>query len=182
MIVVMAGLPGTGKSTLSHALAGELRGVVLNKDTLRSDLFPEAFVEYSAAQDDFVQDLMQRTAEYLLLRHPHLIVFFDGRTFSKAYQIENVIHLAERLKTPWRIVECVCSGKAARRRIEGARDHPAKNRTMELYFKIRDQFEEIGYPKLVVDTGGSKKPPLAKVRDYLSACSRLRNCDGSFGV
>jgi adenylylsulfate kinase len=167
MIVVMAGLPGTGKSTLARALAEETGGIVLNKDILRADLFPATFVEYSAEQDDFVQDLMQRTAEYLLGRSPGLTVFFDGRTFSRAYQIARVIEMAKKLGTPWRIIECVCPERVARRRIERARKHPAKNRTFALYLKIRDSFEAIEYPKLVVDTGGGMKVSLAKAREFL---------------
>jgi predicted kinase len=160
MIVVMAGLPGTGKSTLAR----ELGGVVLNKDDLRSALFPAALVEYSAEQDDFVQELMERTAEYLLTRSPGLTVFFDGRTFSRRYQIERVIRLAERLRTPWRIIECVCPEKIARERIERGK-HPAKNRTVALYLKIREEFEAIEHPKLVVDTGEARD--LDAVREYL---------------
>src|SRR5487761_2358079 len=137
MIVMMAGLPGTGKSTLARALAEERGGVVLSKDILRAALFPPEFVEYSAEQDDFVQDLMQRTAEYLLAKHQRLTVFFDGRTFSRADQIGRVIDLAERLETPWRIIECVCPEEVARQRIELAGEHPAKNRTYELYRKVR---------------------------------------------
>lgn len=165
MIVMMAGLPGTGKSTLSRALAAELGGIVLNKDLLRADLFPQGFVEYSTEQDDFVQELMQRTAEFLLARHPGLVVFFDGRTFSRTYQIENVIKMAERLGIPWRIIECVCPEEVALRRIEGAKRHPAKNRTVELYWRVRDQFEEIKLAKLVVDTSGAGA--LAEAREYL---------------
>jgi predicted kinase len=167
MIVVMAGLPGTGKSTLARALAPEMGGVVLNKDLLRADLFPQGLVEYSVEQDDFVQDLMQQTAEYLLIRHPELTVFFDGRTFSRTYQIQSAIELAQRLATPWRIIECVCAEDVALRRIEQARKHPAKNRTAELYRKIRDEFETIEYPKLVVDTGGAMDAPVAGARAYL---------------
>jgi len=167
MIVVMAGLPGTGKSTLSRALAEEMGGVVLNKVILRADLFPKEYVEYSVEQDDFVQDLMERTAGYLLVRHPRLTVFFDGRTFSRTYQIENAIRAAERLGTAWRIIECVCPENVARRRIEQARRHPAKNRTFELYREIRDQFEEIARPKLVVETGGPMEGAIAAAREYL---------------
>lgn len=165
MIVVMAGLPGTGKSTLARALAEEAGGVVLNKDVLRADLFPDGLVEYSVEQDDFVQGLMEQTAEFLLIRHPALTVFFDGRTFSRAYQIKRAIETAERLNTPWRIIECVCPERVARRRIERARRHPAKNRTFELYRKIRDEFEAIEYAKLTVDTGGDAA--LGRGRDYL---------------
>jgi predicted kinase len=169
MIVVMAGLPGTGKSTLSRALAEETGGIVLNKDILRADLFPEAFVEYSIPQDDFVQDLMQRTAEYLLTRHSELTVFFDGRTFSRRYQIERVISLAEKLGTPWRIIECVCSESAAERRIQQGKQHPARNRSIDLYRKIRDQFQGIERPKLLLNTDDTFATSFAAARAYLKA-------------
>lgn len=167
MIIVMAGLPGTGKSTIARGLAEELGGVVLNKDALRADLF-QKLVEYSTEQDDFVQDLMLRTAEYLLARHPELLVFFDGRTFSRTYQIKSVIDTAERLGTPWRIIECMCAERIAKKRIEKGHKHPAKNRTVELYLKIRDSFEEIEFPKLVVDTGAGMDRALAEARSYLA--------------
>lgn len=167
MIVMMAGLPGTGKSTLARALAEEAGGVVLNKDVLRADLFPEEFVEYSTEQDDFVQDLMLRTAEYFLTRYPKVIVFFDGRTFSRAYQIQRVIDAAERLATPWRIIECVCPEKVAMERIERGKKHPARNRTVQLYLRIRDEFEAMVWPKLVVDTGGEMEALLFVAREYL---------------
>jgi predicted kinase len=169
MIVVMAGLPGTGKSTLARALAQETGGIVLNKDTVRAALFPEEFLEYSIQQDDFVQDLMQRTAEYLLVHHSSLTVFFDGRTFSRRYQLDRVIELAEKLDTPWRIIECVCAENVARERIERASWHPARNRTIELYRKIRNEFEPITRPKLVVDTGEPIELSMAAAVAYLTS-------------
>jgi len=168
MIVVMAGLPGTGKSTVARSLAEEVGGVVLNKDHLRAELFSKEFVEYSTEQDDFVQDLMLRTAEYLLKRYPKLIVFLDGRTFSRAYQIQRVIEAAEKLQTPWRIIECVCDEKIAQGRIENGKKHPAKNRTVELYLKIRAEFEPIMRPKLVIDTGREMQASLDTARKHLT--------------
>src|SRR5579862_3527988 len=97
MIVLMAGLPGTGKSTLARALTVSGHGVVFDKDEIRRVLFPPAFIEYSAAQDDLCQSLMLDAAAYLLARHPGLRVFLDGRTFSRAYQIQNAIARAEQL-------------------------------------------------------------------------------------
>jgi predicted kinase len=164
----MAGLPGTGKSTVARALAEQVGGLVLNKDELRAELFPKVFVEYSTQQDDFVQELMLRTAEYLLTRCPKLTVFLDGRTFSRTYQIRNVIEAAERLGTTWRIIECVCAERIAKGRIEHGKKHPAKNRTVELYLKIRDEFEEITLPKLVVDTGREMEAAMAAAREFLS--------------
>ena len=68
MIVIMAGLPGTGKSTLARALAQRLPGAVLDKDAIRAALFQPAYVEYSPAQDDFCQEIMLQTAAYLLAK------------------------------------------------------------------------------------------------------------------
>jgi adenylylsulfate kinase-like enzyme len=45
--VIMAGLPGTGKSTLSRNLADQLNGIVLDKDLVRDALFGENWTEYS---------------------------------------------------------------------------------------------------------------------------------------
>ena len=169
MIILMAGLPGTGKSTLSRALAAECNGVVLDKDEIRAALFPPAYVEYSAQQDDFCQVRMIETATYLLERHSALRIFLDGRTFSRAYQIQNAVAAAEKLHTPWRIIECVCSEYTARLRIEASRaSHPARNRTYELYRKLQGEFEPIPQPKLVICTDGPLDGCVASTRAYLA--------------
>jgi predicted kinase len=168
MIVIMAGLPATGKSTLARALAHAGGGIVLDKDVIRSVLFPPDYVEYSNEQDDFCQALMLETAEYLTKRHPGLRIFLDGRTFSRKYQIDGVIEAACRLCSEWRIIECVCAEESARQRLDASRlSHPARNRSFELYRRIRAQFEAIRGPKLVVDTDVSLEECVAEAGAYL---------------
>ena len=170
MIVLMAGLPGTGKSTLARALAVQYPGVVLDKDEIRSALFPPPYLEYSAEQDDFCQSLMFETAAYLLARHPNLRVFIDGRTFSRAYQLQNALAATNRLGTACRIIECVCDEETARLRLEQTRaSHPAQNRTYELYKKLQAEFESIPSPKLVVNTDSPLKDCVAAALAYLSS-------------
>ena len=167
MIVAMAGLPGTGKSTLARALADSGTGIVLDKDVVRSVLFPPDYVEYSNEQDDFCQSLMLETAEYLIKRHPGLHVLLDGRTLSRRYQVDQIIETACGMNTPWRIIECVCSEETARQRIENQLSHPARNRTYELYKRIQAHFEPIGFPKLVVNTDGPLERCVAAARAYV---------------
>jgi len=169
MLILMAGLPGTGKSTLARALAARCHGVVLDKDEIRSALFPPACIEYSAEQDDFCQSLMLETAAYLLAPHPDLRIFIDGRTFSRAYQIQNAIAAANRLSTPWRIIECISADETARQRLEASRAvHPAQNRDYNLYKKLQAEFEPIPEPKLIVDTDISLATCIATAAAYLA--------------
>ncbi|HWB97271.1 MAG TPA: AAA family ATPase [Bryobacteraceae bacterium] len=173
MLVLMAGLPATGKSTLARALAERCAGVVLDKDIVRSTLFPPAYVEYSADQDDFCVSLMRQTADYLFARHPDLFVFLDGRTFSRRYQIENAIQGAT-----WRIIECVCAEQTAKARLAADREHPARNRDFDLYLRVRDQFEPIALPKLVVDTDLPLQNCVDSAYRYLTRPSLTPRCRG----
>ncbi|HTW57509.1 MAG TPA: AAA family ATPase [Terriglobales bacterium] len=158
MIVVMAGLPGTGKSTLARELAARTGGRVLSKDEFRHAIFSADEIEYSSRQDDFCLQLMLETAGYLLARHPACMIFLDGRTFSRRYQIENVLAAAAFLHQPWRILECMCSDETARRRLEAdaaAAAHAAENRDYELYLEVKERFETIAQSKTVINTDQS---------------------------
>ncbi len=172
MIVLMAGLPGTGKTTLARELAGQTSGRVLSKDEFRHAIFLPAEIEYSSRQDDFCLQLMLQTAEYLLSRDPTRIIFLDGRPFSRRYQIDNVLAVASSLHQRWTILECVCSEESARKRLAADADvstHPAGNRDFQLYADVKMRFESITHPKIVIDTDQSIEHCVASAMAALSA-------------
>ena len=155
MLIIMAGLPASGKSTLAYALADRLAGVVLNKDEIRAALFASTDIENCATQDDFCMEIMLQTATYLFGKNPSRYIFLDGRTFSRRYQIDRAIEAAEAFAQPSRIIECVVSDEDARKRLAAQakrNQHPAANRDFSLYLEVKTRFEEIVAPKSVIDT------------------------------
>lgn len=174
MIVMMAGLPGTGKSTIARSLAQRLPGAILDKDLIRPALFGPEYVEYSRGQDDFCQEIMLQTAAYLLGNNLSLYVLLDGRTFSRRYQRERVFEFCSQLEIKWTILECICSEQTALARLEKdefERAHPAADRTPDLYQSIRKVWEPIDTPKLVIDTDASLDSCVERATQYLSGSS-----------
>ncbi len=164
---MMAGLPGTGKSTYAKSLASALHGIVFDKDSVRSALFGEAWTEYSREQDDFCVEIMLRAAQYLCQKdEPPSYVVIDGRSFSMRYQIERVAEFAAGLGYGAKIIHLVCSDGTARRRL--ALDHIAKNRDFALYLKVKQSFEPIEREHITINTdGGLTEAALRQCLRYL---------------
>jgi predicted kinase len=156
MIIVMAGLPGTGKSTLALTLAAQLPAVVLNKDILRAALFPVDEIDHSPQQDDFVVNLLFQAAEYFFQGDPERFIIIDGRTFSKKVQIDDLINYSKDHEREFKVIYCICSDEVARARIEHdvlSKEHLASDRDFNLYLRLKKQSDPLLVPHLTVNTG-----------------------------
>jgi adenylylsulfate kinase len=182
LLIAMAGLPGSGKSTLARRLAHLLPAVVIDKDRLRAALFPPDEIDYSARQDDLCFEAMLQAAAYLLKKgrkvplavHPRSLgvqrVILDGRTFSKAYQVERLHQFAGACHIRLEIIECRCSDEIAAAhlaRSSSTHSHPAGNRDFALYQQLKAQAVPITLPHLVIDTSQGVEQCVARCLEHL---------------
>ena len=172
MLILMVGLPGTGKSTLSRTLIERFGGFVIDKDIIRPALFAPTQVEYTVEQDDFCQEVMLETAAYLLKRQPRLRVFLDGRPFSREYQRASVRAAAEKIGCALAVIECIASDETALSRIRAdlkMGSHLAANRTEALYFEKKRDFdrEPLQGPRLTASSDQELERSIAEAQRYL---------------
>ncbi len=168
--VLFAGLPGTGKSTLAAALAARMHAAILDKDRVRAALFPGNLTDYTAQQDDLCMGAILAAAAYLTEQRTIPYLFFDGRTFSAERQIDHVVLTAEAAGAAWRILHLRTADAVAEARLaQTDATHPAKNRDPALYRSLRECFEPIRRPALVVDTTSGFANQLEAICHYLGA-------------
>lgn len=177
MLIVMAGLPGSGKSTIAARLEQEIGAAVLDKDRVRAALFAPGVLDYSDAQDDLCMVAIYRAAVLILGADPRRVVVIDGRTFLRPGQVRGLMEAVASLGEAPRFIECVCDAAVARERLE--RDlarggHPAGNRTFALHQALKAAAEPLAFPHLVLDTGRlSVEECVRKCIDYCAGTKEL---------
>ena len=131
MLIIVCGLPGTGKSTVAKHLSSDLGGEILRTDIIRRELFKDASLEEVLKAEDpmqydlerifdrqrsipdyyqrmiwkqkmMVYDELIRRAEALLLRRNNVIL--DG-TFYKRSLRERIYAVSKRLNVPAYLIE-----------------------------------------------------------------------------
>ena len=167
--VILAGLPGTGKTALAKALAERMDGVVLSKDEVRAALFPRRAITYSSGQDDFCMSVVLMAAQRIAADHTVPFVFLDGRTFSHNHHVRQVVRAAGSIGAGLSVLHLYCPESLALERIKKDQGkHSAKNRDPLLYFLVKSYFEPITLPKLDVDTSRPVEECVAKCIEYLT--------------
>lgn len=170
-LIVFAGLPGTGKSSLARALARELRAAYLDKDTIKdcamrlaSQMKLEQAAQLAGALS--YELLVDLARDNLTVGLP---VVVDS---PAAYQLfrDKIKALARALRADLKLIECICTDeRMLRERVERrGRDLPAyRTRDWETFQQDQGRFERLTDPRLIVDTAEPEAVNLRKICAYL---------------
>ena len=161
-MVIITGLPGTGKTTLASALAEDLGVRHLNTDMIRAELGIQGHYDPESKRAVY-QEMLRRAEEELSAGRDVVIdgTFYPGET-RKMFR-----KLARRHDADLRWIELHANEETIRRRV--AKERPFSEADFEIYQKIKADYEPLGIGHLVL---WSDEMPLSdlirRAKDYLT--------------
>jgi predicted kinase len=161
-IIVVSGLPGTGKSYFCRRLAGRLPFAVLESDALRKRLFRAP--TYSADESAY----LFRTIHYLIevLLKKGIPVILDATNLSERHR-EPIYSIAERSNARLVLVNVEAPPELVKKRLKTRMkaENPGDNSDADwtVYEKMKPAVEKIRRKHFTVDTSGDITPVIDKI-------------------
>jgi predicted kinase len=145
MIIIVSGLPGSGKSYFAARLALKCDAVYINSDKVRQEL--KSSGKYSLDDKLLVyKELRNRTA-VLIEQNKDVVV---DATFYHHTMREMFLKLAKDYNQQIRVIEVTADEKIIKERLLLPRKYSEAD--FSVYETIRDSFEEITMPHLVLES------------------------------
>lgn len=150
MLILMAGLPGTGKTTAAERLAPEIKARVLSTDIIRRRNTERP--RYTPRRKEQVYEKMLEEAEELLREDVDVVL--DATFYRKEFR-RRAFLLGKRTGRRVLLVEVVCPEGVVRRRMEQrARERQGFSEAdLRIYELIRKSFDPIERSHFTLDTG-----------------------------
>jgi len=169
VLIMMSGLPGSGKSYLSQRLAQQLPAVVIESDRVRKALFPQP--TYSAQESAIVHRTCQGVMQRLLNKGVRVI--FDATNLVE-FQREILYNLAERSGARLLIVRTVAPEPVIRERLEQrkARAEGVSDADWRIYRRMSKREQKIRRTHLCVNTSHDIEDAVRKVMRAVRRCTR----------
>lgn len=161
MLIVIFGLPGTGKSFVGERLAERLGIIYINSDRLRQEM--QLMRKYGSEEKQLVYQQMLHKAEKCLRQGKDVLL---DATFSQRAYLHKAKALAQQYNTSCKFIEMVANEKVIRERVSQSRKYSEAD--YEVYKKMKENYEATEEAHLVLDTSAAKTDHLIQqASEYL---------------
>ncbi len=162
VLIMLSGLPGTGKSYLARRLVERLPFVILETDFVRKALFKPP--TYSAEESGLVYRVCHELIEKLLKKGVRVI--FDATNLVE-FQREKVYRLAYRTGAKLIIVQTVAPEEVVRERLERRKakpkPHDLSDADWKVYKRMSRRQQRIPRQHITIDTTGDIDKAVRKI-------------------
>lgn len=159
VLIVVSGLPGTGKSYFCSQLAERLPVVILESDALRKALFSSP--SYSLQESSRLFRVCHLLIEKLLKKGMSLI--FDATNLSERNR-EHLYSIADRLDVKLILVRVEAPPQVVYQRLKAREESESKSEAdWMVYRKMKPAVEKIRRNHYAVDTSRDIAPVLDKI-------------------
>jgi len=182
-LVLVGGLPGTGKSTLAQGLAERAAFSLIRSDLVRKELAglqPQESARSAFEEGIYAPAWSERTYAECLCRAEKFL--FEGRrvivdaSFGQEKRRQAFLNAAARQAVPVVFMVCQAEPEVARRRM-GCRRDDASDADWSIYRKATERWEEIGPATrgvlCEIPTSGTKDQALARALAALGEAALL---------
>jgi len=161
MLIIVCGLPGSGKTVFAKKLAEGIGAACISSDSVRMDNIPKR--TYSREEKDRVYEIMAEEARAAIKEGEEVVL--DATFYLEKYrQMMREIPGGAGL----RIIECVLDEWLLRKRMENRKAEDTDSEAdFEVYLKVKAEYEAIAEKHLVINTDKPLKENLEKAIEWI---------------
>jgi predicted kinase len=160
-LIVVSGLPGTGKTYFCRRLAERLPCVILESDALRKQLFPAP--NYSVEESAYLFRVIHRLTEELLAKGTNVVL--DATNLTERHR-EHLYNIAEQGNARLILVRIEAPPELVRQRLKGRATKKNKDNSdadWSVYREMKPTVEKIRRNHYAVDTSHDITPSLDRI-------------------
>lgn len=162
MILVVFGLPGSGKTYFAHALAKALNATYINSDTIRETL--PGTERYSREDKNIVYDMMLN--KMLIALHEGKTVVLDATFYKDDFRRRFKSYVRDQRMLHF--IEIVADELLIKNRLSQRQNSHAD---FDVYKLVKSDWDPAEFPHLVIQsTNDNIEEMIAKTLNYLSSC------------
>jgi len=175
VIILVSGLPGTGKSYFCRRLAERLPFIILESDALRKKMFPRP--SYTAAESVSLFRVIHYLIEELLQKGVSLIL--DATNLVERHR-KTIYNIAERAHARVILIRVAAPPELVQKRLQSRKKQPGTSDYSDadwaVYQKMKATAERISRRHYTVNTSGDITPVIDRI---VMEASRKETGDGN---